>query len=70
MSFVLIRAALIFLPLTRMGQKLAKLNDIPDLKRFDTLAKLMNNVPVIRKVNLFTRSDSHSLELESADYNR
>ena len=53
-----------------MGQKLAKLNDIPDLKRFDTLAKLMNNVPVIRKVNLFTRSDSHSLELESADYNR
>ena len=50
-----------------MGQKL---NDILDLKRFDPVAKLMNNAPVIRKVKLFTRSDSHSLELESADYNR
>ena len=67
MSFVCIRAAKICLPLTRMGQKL---NDILDLKRFDTLAKLMNNAPGIRKVNLFTRSDSHSLELENADYNR
>ena len=53
-----------------MDQKVVKLNDIPDLKRFGPVVKLMNNAPVIRKVNLFTRSDSHSLELESADYNR
>ena len=53
-----------------MDQKVVKLNDIPDLKRFDPLAKLKNNALVIRKVNLFTRSDSHSLELENADYNR